>query len=173
MPTPLRNFLASLGLIGLVIAFSGPAQAGYDQGLAAFGNGEFDIAFEEFRALAERGHPGAQFMLGVMHFNGSGVPQDNRIAAIFFYQAAQQGEPGAQLALGSIFIRGVGVFQDLVQAHTWLSLAAINSAGDLKAQAIALRDATLRLMTPEQVAEAQRLVGAWRPTLSGLVRSEP
>ena len=77
------------------------------------------------------------------------------------------------MALGSIFIRGVGVFQDLVQAQTWLSLAAINSTGELQTQAVALRDATTRLMTAEQLAEAERLILAWRPTLAGLVRSEP
>ena len=161
------------GLLGILVVAAGPAFADYEQGLAAFGNGEFSEAIDEFRALAEQGHPGAQFMLGVMHFNGSGVPQDNRVAAIFFYQAAQQGEAGAQLALGSIFIRGVGVFQDLVQAETWLSLAAINSTGELQIQAVALRDATKRLMTDDQRAKAKRLILAWRPTLAGLVRAAP
>ena len=164
---------AIVGLLGALVVAAGPALADYDQGLTAFGNGEFDAAIEEFRTLAARGHPGAQFMLGVMYFNGSGVPQDNRVAAIFFFQAAQQGKAGAQLALGSIFIRGVGVFQDLVQAQTWLSLAAINSTGELQTQAVALRDATTRLMTAEQLAEAERLILAWRPTFAGLVRSEP
>ncbi len=155
--------------LGLLLAFTTAAQAGYDQGLAAFGQGQFEVAIEEFRALAEEGHPGAEFMLGVMYFNGTGVPQDSKAAAIFFYQAAQQGDASAQLALGSIFIRGVGVWQDLIQAHIWLSLAAINGPTDLQGNAVALRDATRRLMTPDEIAEAQRLVAAWRPTRSGLV----
>lgn len=156
-------------VLGLFLALTTAAHAGYDQGLAAFGEGRFDVAIKEFRALAEEGHPGAEFMLGVMYFNGSGVPQDSQVAAIFFYQAAQQGEPGAQLALGSIFIRGVGVWQDLIQAHTWLSLAAINGPSELQSNAIALRDATKLLMTPDEIAEAQRAVAAWRPSRSGLV----
>jgi TPR repeat protein len=168
-----RTHGAIVGLLGALVVAAGPALADYDQGLTAFGNGEFDAAIEEFRTLAARGHPGAQFMLGVMYFNGSGVPQDNRVAAIFFFQAAQQGKAGAQLALGSIFIRGVGVFQDLVQAQTWLSLAAINSTGKLQIRAVALRDATKRLMTADQIAEAERLILDWRPTLAGLVRFEP
>jgi hypothetical protein len=161
-----------VGILGILLIAAGPAFADYDQGLIAFSNGEFDTAIKEFRTLAERGDPGAQFMLGVMYFNGFGVTQDNRVAAIFFYQAAQQGEGEAQLALGSLFIRGVGVFQDLVQAQTWLGLAAINSIGELQLLAIELRGATKRLMTDDQLAQAERLILAWRPTLAGLVRPE-
>ena len=65
------------------------------------------------------------------------------------------------------------MFQDLVQAQTWLSLAAINSTGKLQIRAVALRDATKRLMTADQIAEAERLILDWRPTLAGLVRFEP
>lgn len=167
-------FLKTLMRLGLALAVwaaaASAARADYQQGLSAFGEGRFEVAIEEFFDLAERGHPGAEFMLGVMYFNGAGVAQDSQIAAIFFYQAAQQGEAGAQLALGSIYIRGVGVGQDLVQARTWLSLAAINGTDELQRQAIALRDATSLLMTPEEIAEAGRLTRNWGPRPWGLVR---
>jgi len=52
------------------------------------------------------------------------------------------------------------VLQDYVEAHKWLNLAA--SRGEAAAQAE--RDALAEKMTPPQVAEAQALARAWRPS---------
>ena len=46
---------------------------------------------------------------------------------------------------------------DYVQAHKWVNLAA--AAGD--AEAAKSRDVFAKLMTAEQVAEAQRLAREW------------
>ncbi len=54
---------------------------------------------------------------------------------------------------------GMGVTQDLVQAYVWLSLAAAQG----NAVALGNRDTAAGLMTPEQIAEAQRLAREWKP----------
>ena len=52
-----------------------------------------------------------------------------------------------------MYIKGQGVAQNYIRAHMWLNLAA--AQGD--AGALASRDHLARMMTPAQVAEAQRL----------------
>ena len=161
-----------LAAAALLFSLAVPALADYDAGLLAFGDGHYDFALQEFRSLAHQGNAGAEFMLGVMYFNGIGVPQDRVIAAIFFRQAAGKGDAAAQFALGTIFIRGVGVGQDLVQALVWLTLAARDGPANLRGEAETLRNATRLLMTDVQIRRAQRLVEEWQPGRAGLVVSE-
>ena len=56
-----------------------------------------------------------------------------------------------------MYDRGQGVLQDYVQAHMWYNLAAAQN----QENAIRLRDSLTKLMTPEQIAEAQRLAAEW------------
>ena len=155
---------------GFTVAMAAHA-ADYDTGVAAFDRGDFALALAELRPLTERGHPGAEFMLGAMYFYGKGVPGDPGTAAVWFAKAARQGNPSAQLAFGSLHIRGIGVKQDLVKAHMWLSLAAANSnLPGVAQQAALLREDAARLMTPEERDAARRLAQGWRPVKAGFTR---
>ena len=160
--------LAVTLLLMLAVAPS-PAAAGYDEAILAYTRGGFATALAEFKPLAHTGDPRAEFMLGVMYFNGAGVPQDSAVAAILFRLSAEKGESAAQLALGSVYIRGVGVRQNLVNAHYWLTLAAGTAVPALADQAEMLRRATATLMTAEEMRRAERLVGSWQPRRAGLV----
>lgn len=154
---------------GLTVATAVQA-ADYDTGVAAFDQGDFARALAELRPLTERGHPGAEFMLGAMYFYGKGVPGDPGTAAVWFAKAARQGNASAQLAFGSLHIRGIGVKQDLVKAHMWLSLAATSNLPGLAQQAALLREDAARLMTPEERDAARRLAQGWRPVKAGFTR---
>ena len=57
------------------------------------------------------------------------------------------------LALGRLYRQGLGAPQDYVKAHLWFNLAA--SRGEK--EALTERDALAEKMSPEQVAEAQKL----------------
>jgi TPR repeat protein len=60
--------------------------------------------------------------------------------------------------LGLMYAKGVGVSQDYVQAHRWLSLAAVS--GDdpqIRDQATRARDALAAQMTPADISKAQAL----------------
>ena len=70
---------------------------------------------------------------------------------------AEQGHANAQHKLGFLYAEGQGVPQDDVQAHMWLNLAAAQN----ERNATKLRDILAKLMTHEQIAEAQRLVREW------------
>ena len=63
----------------------------------------------------------------------------------------------AQHNLGVMYYYGQGVTLDFVQAHMWLSLAT--AQGNKKASE--RRDIVAELMTPNQIAEAQRMAREW------------
>ena len=65
-----------------------------------------------------------------------------------------------------MYYNGEGVPQNYIQAHMWLNLAG--ARGDEKAREA--RDIVKDKMTPEQIAEAQRLASVWKP---GMVIDAP
>ena len=92
-----------------------------------------------------------------MYHNGRGVPQDDAEAAKWFRKASEQGFAKAQYNLSFMYGNGLGVPQDIVLAHMWSSLAA--AQGHKSAQEN--RDNAAELMTPDQIAEAQRMAREW------------
>ncbi len=74
-----------------------------------------------------------------------------------FRPLAEQGHAEAQFNLGLMYRHGQGVPQDIVQAHMWLSLSASHVARFARDLLVAGR------MTPEQIAEAQKLAREWKP----------
>jgi TPR repeat protein len=118
-----------------------------------------------FTLAAEQGDASAQFNLGAMYAEGHGVTQDFDEAVRWYQMAADQGYPQAQFNLGLWYATDEGAF-DRVLAYKWLSLAAgrfptTDSRG--RNAAVQNRDLVGAKMTPEQLAEAQRLTREWRP----------
>ena len=126
--------------------------ADYNKGVAAAESGDFATALREFRPLAEQGSVGAQFNLGVMYYNGKGVPQDYKTAVKWYTLAAEQGDADAQYNLGWMYYKGQGVPQDYVYAHMWQNVVAFNGyeTGDL-------RDEVAKEMTADQIEKAEQL----------------
>ncbi len=116
----------------------------------------------ELRARAEQGNARAQFNLGNMYNGGDGVVQDYKQALFWYRKAADQGNARAQFNLGNMYNGGDGVVQNYVQAHKWYNLAAADSTGETHEKAVRNRSIVEKKMTPQQVAEAQRLAGEWR-----------
>ena len=117
---------------------------------------------------ADQEHTEAQTHLATMYDKGQGVPQEFAEALKWYRKAADQGWARAQSLLGSMYIEGKGVPQDYVLAHKWLNLANAKNRSmtdrmrDMTAQ---LRDIVASEMTPEQIAEAQRLAREWMAAL--------
>ena len=80
--------------------------------------------FEENLKLAERGHAAEQSNLGIMYFNGKGVPKDYVKAAKWYLKAAEQGYAWAQYKLGVMYANGRGVPQNDAEAIKWFRMAA-------------------------------------------------
>lgn len=147
------------------------ARAGYDDGMRAYSQNQYDVALEQFRPLLAKGHSGAEFMVGTMYFHGKGIQSDNGIAAGWFYKAARQGHSGAQLALGSLYIHGRGVQQDIVRAYMWLTIASKSEVSVLHKQAIRLRTEITVLMSSAEIKRALKISESWSSRESGLVWS--
>jgi TPR repeat protein len=125
---------------------------------AAYERQEYAAAIQLCRPLAEQGDVRAQLSLGGMYYNGRGVQQDYAEAAKWTRKAAEQGYAPAQVDLGVLYWNGQGVQQDVVLAYMWLSLAAVNEP-----DAMSERDLAASQMTPDEIAEAERLARDWKP----------
>jgi hypothetical protein len=161
------TYVASL-MFGAASLLSTPARADFNGAVVAYDLGKFAPARDEFLVLAQRGHAGAEFMLGAMRFYGKGVRRNDALAAIWFHKAAIKGNPSGQLAFGSLYIRGLGVRQDLVKAYGWVTVAANHAIPGLQQQAIALRDEAARLMQPDEIADARRWASGFKARAAGL-----
>ena len=61
-----------------------------------------------------------------------------------------------------MYEHGEGVTQDYVAAHKWFNLAAANKPpGESRDGSVDNRDIVAAKMTPEQIAEAQKLAREW------------
>ena len=118
-------------------------------------------AVQWYLLAAEQGLALAQLNLGVHYTSGEGIPQDDVEATRWFRLAAEQGHLGAQEFLGTMYWIGKGVPQDYVQSHMWLNLAASRLTGEDLEKAVEARDSVAQMMTPAQIAEAQRLAREW------------
>ena len=119
-----------------------------------------------YRRAAEQGFPEAQHNLGLMYYQGQGVPQDYREAARWYRRAAEQGMADSQVNLGLMYYYGQGVSRDYIMAHMWLDLAASRYPASVRKNlydAVHYKDIVNSLMTPAQIAEAQRLAREWKP----------
>ena len=152
------------------LAEQGYAKAQYNLGVL-YNKGigvpqDYTEAMKWYRKSAEQGLADAQYNLGVMYHKGEGVPQDYTETSKWYWKAAEQGHADAQYSLGAMYGRGQGVQQDRVQAYMWLSLAASRfSEPEIQKRQMAILNIGLIAseMTPEQIAEAQRLVREWKP----------
>ena len=147
-----------IGFLALAImALAVPAGAGpFEDAVAAYLHGDYHQAAKLYRKAAEQGDAEAQNTLGVMYARGEGVSQDNAEAVKWYRKAAERGHVVAQDNLGNMYQYGFGVPQDYVQAHMWYNLAGA------QAQIFGgTRDELAKLMTPGQIAEAQRMAREW------------
>lgn len=165
-----RSSFFALVALGTAMSFAGaaPAAADYDSGIRDYEANRHITAIAEFRRLAERGHGAAEFMIGVMYFNGRGVAKDTGVAAAWFHKAAMQAYPPAQLAYGSLHLRGVGLAPDPVAAYMWLALVANSGVPGLAIQATTLHDAAAKALNPADLERARRLARDWRPRCAKL-----
>jgi len=138
----------------LILMMSATVWAGdFEDGMAAYDKGDYESALSLFHTAAAKGSTDAQIMLGVMYENGRGVPQSDAEALRWLRLAAEQNDALAQYMLGMMHKNGKGVPQDYAKAHMWWNLAS--AQGNILPRD--LRDQLAKEMTPEQIAEAQKL----------------
>ena len=152
----------STAIIGLAfLAALGNAQAGLTEGVQALAAGDFKAALVQLQPLAEQGNADAQFNLGLMYFNGSGVAQDDQAALKWFRLAADQGDGFSQFALGNLYYMGRGVTQNFVVSYALGNLAAADVPSAFT-QPVQMRDAAAANLTAKQLESGQTLTREMR-----------
>lgn len=126
--TVLRTAFLSVVLIGSTPALT--LADGYDDGMLAYTAGQYDQAIASWKALAEEGHPRAQFNLAYMYEFGIAVPTNSEEAVKWYRRSAEQGYARAQNFLGWMYEMGKGVTQDRTEALKWLRKAADQGSDD-------------------------------------------
>ena len=118
-----RELQASPLLAGLEPFWGEARWPGYDPGLAAAQNRDWNRARREWQARALEGDAPAQFRLAKLYAEGHGVSRDPLQAERWLKQAAAQGYSSAQLELARLYCCGDGIERDPVEAMAWLLVA--------------------------------------------------
>jgi TPR repeat protein len=96
--------------------------------LTLFVSSSLSADIKTLRKQAEAGDANAQFNIGSIYENGSGVRQDYAEAARWYRKAAERGDVRAQYNLGILNQNGWGVPQDYKEALKWYRKAAMQGA---------------------------------------------
>jgi TPR repeat protein len=150
-------------IVGIVCSLAAPGShaESLEDGYAAWNEGDYQTALNEWLPLAQSGDVDAQSALGFMYYNGQGVQQDYPQAFAWYRRAAAQGSALAQNNLALMYANGNGVKRDDVRALMWFNLAAVTMESDeARNAATANRDNFAKQLTPDQVERAQAM--AWR-----------
>ena len=115
--------LPPLILFVLLMMCPGQVTADLDDGVAAYELSDFAPALREFCSAAQQGDARAQYMLGLMHENGRGVPANNTDAMKWYRMAAERGHAKSQYNLGAMHERG-------------MDLPSTQSSGDVLGEAL-------------------------------------
>jgi hypothetical protein len=90
-----------------------------DEGAQLQRQGKLQEALELFSGTAEVGDPVGAYGMGVLYFQGTGVPKDMVQSTGWFQIAAEKGYAPAQYNLGNAYLHGRGIGKDLDQAELW------------------------------------------------------
>src|SRR5450759_31115 len=144
----LLTFLTAL-LLGSSTAWPGEME----DAVAAHRRGDWAEAVKRYQPIAAQGNAEAQSSLGNLYRMGQGVKQNDAEAVKWFRLSAAQRNAVGQGGLGLMYAAGGGVAQDNVRAYMWFSLAAVSGYK----MAVANVDILAKRMTPQQIAEAQKM----------------
>lgn len=124
--------------IALAIGVTSAAHADIATAERAYLAGDYATALHEATPLARQGDADAQYLMGVMHAQGKGVPRDHGATAAWYRKAAEQGHGLAAFSLGFMYRYGVGedgnaIAADYGEAARWLKQAAASGYGAAQA----------------------------------------
>lgn len=94
-------FLLTFGLLSSGVCF-----AGFNEGMAAYNQNNYEVALKEWLPLAKHGNADAQFGMGMMYEKGQGLPRDDSQALSWYEKSAEQGHALAMERLGWMYKNG-------------------------------------------------------------------
>ena len=135
----------------------------FDVSFEAYSQGKVAEAVKGFKALATKGEPRAQQMLGRIYSDPESGMKNDAEAVKWYKQAADRGNAVAQLALGAMYVDGIGVKQDYGEAYKWLYLVVTGVDIKVANQAMDVYSLIEKLVTNDQIAAAEAFADSWQP----------
>lgn len=80
---------------------------------------DLGLALESFSAAASLGHAEAERIVGLAHFRGVGIPQDQAKGAAHLRTAAQNGSLRAKVLVANLYEMGIHYAADAEKADVW------------------------------------------------------
>jgi len=118
------NLLFRLLVAAASLAVSASAQAGLEEGIAAYKNKQFKRAVDELVPPAENGDPVALFYIAMMFEDAQGLPENFPQAMLLYQRAADSGYAPAQNNLGVMYETKAGAERNYANAKNWYLKAA-------------------------------------------------
>lgn len=118
------NCLLNVCLLTTFLVSSSIYATSFEEGMKAYEASDYQSALQVWLPLAELGDADAQFLLGTMYDNGTGVTQDYNQAIKWYTLAAKQADSDAQTNLAYLYWTGKGVAKDFKESIKWYKLAA-------------------------------------------------
>ncbi len=148
----MRSWLRCLvpGILAIPLCSLAFAAPDLESARRSYENGDYAVALEGVRPLAEQGNADAQFMLGKMYLKGQGVPRDPEQANKWFRRAAAQGNADSQFFLGASYLLP---HKDIAEGVKWMRLSA--EQGNQDAQLL-LGKAYLQGELPREPVQADK-----------------
>ena len=165
------RFVAIAMLAALAACATGEELTGsFDEGLAAYEQGDHRAAYFIWRSASTAGDRRAAFRIGDLYDFGTGIDQDYGMAAAYYLRAAEFGHAEAQFRLAGRYEDGVGVSRNRLQALIWYLIAIENKELSIRNRELA--ELHVRTFTStcavesdyckELHAEARRKAAAWQ-----------
>lgn len=93
-------------------------------GIRMLQRGDYVAALKDFGEASRQGNHEAQYRIGLLYRDGTGLDADDTEAAYWFRKAGSNGHAEAQYEIALCFMNGKGVLQDTRVAAEWLWRAA-------------------------------------------------
>ena len=144
-------------VISLLLFANVSVKADFDGAWAAYENGKYNIAVREFLRCAERGNDKCQLYLGDIYRYGHGTVVRKDKALDWYLRSVDQKNPVAALRLYSLYLHNSAMPENNIKAYMWFKIAKVLGRDLSLKKEVSLKSG----MTPEQVAESQRLATEW------------
>lgn len=128
--------LFAASVFGVTVSTVALAGGPLDNALELMRKGQFVEAAKALESVAKAGDPTAQYQLGLLYYNGKGVPEDEKKAVQLLTSSAEKGNVDAMYQLGNAYTFGSEtprlVADADIEAANWYFKAA--KAGNADAQ---------------------------------------
>lgn len=128
------KYVSFFGMSAFLLAGQVSADEALSKASAQISKGQYSDAVKTLEPLVKAGNAAAQYHLGILYYNGKGVPEDERKAVQLLTGSAQQGNVDAMYQLGNAYTFGNEAPQLVVdpdvEAANWYFKAAKQGSAD-------------------------------------------